>query len=439
MSSHSVSEREKGRLEAASIVERCRTIEAGGLRTFSDASPFVLERAQGTWLEDADGRRYLDLSGLYAVANIGHAHPAVVDAISRQAKELIHCPSAYPSRVRAEFLEAVASIAPKSLDRVFPAMTGAMANEIAIRIAKTRRPHGRIISFSGSYFGRSVGSVGYAGKARYRDALGVPTEAQFLPFPIARQMGEDCAKSILATLEHLARPAGGLGEIAAVILEPVQGNGGVGIPPADFLPGLRAFCDRTGALLIVDEVQAGCGRTGRMWSTEHFGVEPDVMTIGKGMGGGMAVAAVLGRPEVMTWAPDTFTSTFLTNQVNLAAAVAAIGVLRQEKLVERSERLGRLCLDVIRQRLSGLPGVAEVRGLGLWIAVEFSGTQKRSAAAAAEDTLKDLRANGVIAGGGGYAGEVVKIAPPLNISETDLEAGMDKLIRAVSSASRALV
>ncbi|HYF12598.1 MAG TPA: aminotransferase class III-fold pyridoxal phosphate-dependent enzyme, partial [Actinomycetota bacterium] len=142
---------------SAAIVERLRRLEGGGLRTFVDDDPLVWRRAEGTWVEDADGIRYLDLYGGYAVAAIGYGHPAVVDAIQRQASQLIHCPSAHPSEVRATFLEAMASIAPDGLDRILPAVTGAMANELAVAVARIRRPTGSVISFSGSYFGRSAG------------------------------------------------------------------------------------------------------------------------------------------------------------------------------------------------------------------------------------------------------------------------------------------
>ena len=173
--------------EAAEITERCRRLEGGGLRTFVEDPPFVWERAEGATIIDAAGRRYTDLYGGYAVAAIGHGHPKVIAAVREQAGILMHCPSAHPSRVRAAFLEALASIAPKGLDRILPAISGAMANEVAIAIARTRKPAGEFITFSGSYFGRSVGTVGFAGKARYRKALGVPQQAHVVPYPYLNQ------------------------------------------------------------------------------------------------------------------------------------------------------------------------------------------------------------------------------------------------------------
>jgi 4-aminobutyrate aminotransferase-like enzyme len=415
----------------AAIAARLRQLEGGGLRTFAEDPPLVWERAEGCRITDADGKTYLDLYGGFAVAAIGYGHPKVVAAIREQAGRLLHCPSAHPSRVRAEFLEALAAIAPAGLDRFLPAMSGAMANEIALALARTRRD-GAVVTFSGSYFGRSAGTVGLAGKARYRQALGLPPAAQFAPFPYPLRMGERASDLSLEALERLASPAGGLGPIAAVMLEPIQGNGGVVIPPPDFLRRLRDFCDRTGALMIVDEIQSGCGRTGRMWAIEHAGVTPDLMTVGKGIGGGVAVAAVMGRADVMAWPPDSYTSTFLTNNLNLAAAVAAIGVLRNDRLAERAANLEPAALARLRSALAGVPGVAEVRGCGLWFGIELSERDGGPAAARAAAILRRLREQGIIVGRGGYNDSVIKLSPPLVIGEDELDHGLDRVAAVVA-------
>lgn len=409
---------------AAEILERCRRLEGGGLRTFVDPEPLVWERAEGCHVWDADGRRYLDLYGGFAVAATGYGHPRVVEAIQAQAGRLMHCPSAHPSRVRAEFLEALAAIAPQGLDRFLPCITGAMANEIAVAMARTVRG-GDIVTFSGGYFGRSVGSVGLAGKARYRDALGVPAQAHFVPFPYPLRLGPRATDVTMAALESLTGRAGGGGRIAAVILEPIQGNGGVVIPPADFLPRLRAFCDRIGAWLIVDEIQSGCGRTGRMWSIEASGIVPDLMTVGKGIGGGVAVAAVMGRAEIMTWNPDSYTSTFLTNNLNLAAATAAMTVLRQERLADRAAALAPAALARFRERLGNMAGIAELRASGLWFGIELAD------AAWTRRAVRRCRDSGIIVGLSGYDDNVVKLSPPLVIDEALLHEGIDVVARSI--------
>lgn len=421
---------------SAEIVARLRRLEGGGLRTFAEDPPFVWDRAEGCRIYDAEGRPHLDLYGGFAVAAIGYGHPAVVAAIRGQAGTLMHCPSAHPSRVRAEFLEALESIAPPGLGRFLPAISGAMANEMAICLARTLRPGGAVVSFAGSYFGRSVGTVGHAGKARYREALGLPAAGPFVPFPYPLRMGDGASDIAMAALESLASPAGGAGRIAAVILEPVQGNGGVVVPPPDFLPRLRDFCDRTGALMILDEIQSGCGRTGRMWAVEHAGVTPDLMTVGKGIGGGVAVAAVMGRAEIMTWKPDSYTSTFLTNNLNLAAAVAAIGVLRDGRLADRAQRLAAPALRRLRDGLAGVPGIAEIRGLGLWFGIELAEKDGAPAAARAARVARALRDDGIIVGRGGYDDNVIKLSPPLVIEERDLMQGLDRVAAAIAAEMR---
>jgi 4-aminobutyrate aminotransferase-like enzyme len=414
---------------SAEIVERLRRYEGGGLRSFVEDRPLVWARAEGSHVEDADGRRYLDLYGGFAVAAIGYGHPKVVEAVQRQACELMHCPSAHPSRVRAEFYEALASIAPAGLDRFLPAVTGAMANEMAILLARARKPEGAIVSFSGSYFGRSVGTVGFAGKSRYRDQLHIPPGGPFVPYPYPLRMGAKATDVAMEALERLVYEAAP--KIAAIILEPIQGNGGVVIPPADFLPRLRQFCDRCQSLLIVDEIQSGCGRTGRNWAIEHSGIAPDLMTVGKGIGGGLAAAAVFGTSASMTWRPDSYTSTFLTNNLNLAAAAAAIGVLRDEQLAGRAAALGPSGIARLRRGLAGIEGVQEVRGVGLWYGIELSHSHWAARA------VRIARERGFLVGRGGYEENVIKLSPALNISEADLESGIDAVIGAIAKAREA--
>ena len=417
------------------IVPRTAALEGAGMRTFIDDVPLVVERASGATIEDARGTRHLDLYAAFAVAAVGHQHPRVVEAVQRQAAELMHCSSAYPSRVRAEFYEAVASIALPGHTKVLPAITGSMANEMAIAIARVRRPGAAVIAFEGGYFGRSVGTVGLAGKARYREALGLPPAAQFVPFPDAND-GPDATMRTMEAIDRLTGRAGGAGSPAAIVVEPIQGNGGVVVPPDGFLQALRSACDATGAFLIVDEIQAGCGRTGRMWATEHTGVTPDVMTVGKGIGGGLAVAAILGTAEAMSvLEPDAYSSTFLTNNLNLAAAVAAISVLRDDDLPARARRLAADVADARVRAIASIDGVGPVRSKGLWYGLPIVDADGRPDAQRARAIVDAARRRGVILGRGGYDDEVVKISPPLVIDETDLGSGLE-IVHEVVEASR---
>jgi 4-aminobutyrate aminotransferase-like enzyme len=282
-----------------------------------------------------------------------------------------------------------------------------------------------VITFSGTYPGRTVGAVRYAGKHAYREQLGVAADAHFIPYPdpYRSPWDGDPASGALRLLEHaLTDPASGVEPPACVLLEPIQGNGGVVVPPAGFLRGLRELCDRTGTLLVCDEIQCGFGRSGRMWASEHEGVVPDLMTVGKGIGGGLALAAVLGRGDLLTtWEPDAVTSTFLANALNAAAACAAIDVLRDEGLVERSERLGARAFERLRTELADRPGVGDVRGRGLFIGVELAEAE------AARQAQQTLRERGVLVGRGGRHGNVLILAPPLVIEEDVLDGGLDTI------------
>ena len=416
------------------IADRIRALEGSGMRTFVEDPPIVWARASGATVVDADGTAYLDLASSFAVAAVGHQHPAVVEAVRRQAGELMHCSSSHPSRVRAEFYEAVASIAPPGLSRVLPAITGAMANEAALAIARVRRPHGPVLAFQGGYFGRSAGTVGFAGKARYRDALGIEAQARLVPYADPIRLGDTASDVVMEALERAI--AAGSSPPAAVLLEPVQGNGGVVVPAPGFLGRIRELCDRIGALMIVDEIQSGCGRTGRMWAIEHASVTPDLVTIGKGIGGGVAVAALLGGDDVMsTLAPDAYSSTFLTNNLNLAAAVAAIGVLRDDDLPERAARLAREVADGPVLALRELPGVGAVTHLGLWSGIRFVDDDGHPDAGRARRVAAAARADGVLVGRGGYDQEVVKIAPPLVIDEDDLAGAIGVVSAAIGTTA----
>ena len=399
------------------------------MRTFWGPDPVVWARTEGCHVWDADGRTYLDLYAGFAVANVGYCHPRVTEAIRRQAGLMTHCPSAAPSEVRAELYSRLAAIAPASLDRVLLAITGAMANEMAVQLARAVTGRRTVITFSGTYPGRSVGALRWAGKRAYREQFGVAAEAHFVPYPDPyRSPWDKPGATVLALLEQaLTDPASGVEPPACVLIEPIQGNGGVVVPPAGFLRGLRELCDHTDTLLVFDEIQCGFGRSGRMWASEHDGVVPDLMTVGKGIGGGLALAALLGRSELMTtWEPDAVTSTFLANALNSAAGCAAIDVLREERLVERSAQLGKYALARLQSELGASPAVGDVRGRGLFIGLELSDAELATRA------QRELRERNVLVGRGGRHGNVLILAPPLVIEEDALGGGLDTLVEVLS-------
>lgn len=430
---------------ARALIERMRAVEGAGPRTGGADDPLVVESADGSILTDPDGNRFVDLAGSFAAATIGHTHPAVVAAVREQVGHVSHVSSAAVSEPRVAFEEALVSIAPAGLDRVLLGMSGADANDTAIRLARTATGRREIIAFSGGYFGRRAGVLGIGGKSRFRTSVGEAPDAHFLPYPypyrwpLGRGSAAEVGEQALALVRHAFEdPASGVGPVAAVVVEPVQGNGGVVIPPDGFLAGLRELCDRHGAMLVFDEIQCGFGRTGRDWAGEHWGVAPDLMTVGKGVGGGLAVSAVVGRSTAMShWAPGTHTSTFLGDAVNLAAGAAAIGVLRDERLAERSAALGAHALTRLHDALDGADGIGEVRGLGLFIAIELvSDPDGRSPD---PDRVARIRraafARGIVVGAGGHHENVIKLCPPLTIEDDLLDTALDLTIDTIRSTT----
>jgi len=422
-----------------SVRARIRAVEGTGMRTFWEPEPLVWARTEGCHVWDAEGRAHLDLYAGFAVANVGYCHPRVTEAIRQQAGVMTHCPSAAPSELRAELHERLLAIAPPSLDRVLLAVTGAMANETAIQLARSATGRRNVITFAGTYPGRTVGAVRFAGKHAYREQFGVAVDAHFVPYPDPYRSpwadDGDPGDLVLRLLqEALTDPASGVEPPACVLVEPIQGNGGVVIPPDGFLAGLRDLCDRTGTLLVFDEIQCGFGRSGRMWASEHEGIVPDLMTVGKGIGGGLPLAAVLGRSELMTrWKPDAVTSTFLANALTAAAGCEAIDVLREEGLVERSARLGSSALARLNGGLADNQSVGDVRGRGLFLGLEVvrDRTSREPDPERASRVQVALRRTGVLVGRGGRHGNVLVLAPPFVIEEDVLDSGLDAVVQAL--------
>ncbi|MBI2469568.1 MAG: aspartate aminotransferase family protein [Candidatus Rokubacteria bacterium] len=422
------------------LVERLRRVEGSGMRTAAAEYPLVAwESARGALVYDPDGNRYLDLYAGFAAATLGHAHPRVTAAIQAQAERLTHVSSAYPTPTRAALMETLLSLAPTGLTRGLFAITGGQGNDLALRLARRATGRDEFIAFRGGYFGRDAGVLGLNGKAAFRRGLRVAPGAHFFPYPYPyrcpfgnrHEDPAECGREALAYLEHALRdPASGIGEVAAIVVEPVQGNAGVVVPPPSFLPGLRRLCDELGILLILDEIQSGFGRTGCLWACEHWGVAPDLMTVGKGLGGGLAVSAVLGREGPMgALEPGQHTSTFLTNALTHAAALAGLEVMVEEKLWQRSRELGAFLLSGLAARLAGHPHVGEVRGLGLFVAVEMVTDRdtRRPAPERAREVLSRARDAGLILGLSGQFSHVVKLAPPLIIGRKQLEIALELL------------
>jgi 4-aminobutyrate aminotransferase len=369
---------------------------------------FVPERGSGSMIQDVDGNVFLDLNAGIAVCSTGHAHPDVVRAITEQAEKLLHySASDFFLPIYAETCARLDAIAPMSgPTRPFLTNSGTEAVEAAIKLARNHTGRQYLIAFLGSFHGRSYGSVSLtASKARYHEGFG-----PLLPGVLHAPYG-DLAHIQDVIFHRLVPPS----EVAAVVVEPVLGEGGYVFPPASFLTDLRALCDRHGILLVADEVQSGMGRTGKMWAVEHSGIEPDILLTGKGIASGMPLGAMIPRADITTWKTGAHGSTYGGNPVSCAAALASIDLIEKE-LLANTEQIGGLLLDGLRQLAARQPLLRDVRGLGLMIGVEFDDPETADAV-----EIACFQRGALVLRAGDAA---IRLAPPLVINEAQARTGL---------------
>jgi 4-aminobutyrate aminotransferase len=372
-------------LKAREVLERDERTTSPSLPR---AYPFVPARGAGSVVEDVDGNVFLDVNAGIAVTSTGHCHPTVVEAIQRQAAELIHySASDFYLPIYSELTDRLAEIAPMSNARTFLTNSGTEAVEAGIKLARWSTGRQYVIAFYGSFHGRSYGSVSLtASKAAYRAGFG-----PLLPGVLHAYYGDGRDMPVppgadeegFPTLEHiegfLMKKIVAPEEVAAIVVEPVMGEGGYIVPPDGWLKALRELCDRHGILLICDEVQSGMGRTGKMWAVEHFGVEPDILLSGKGIASGMPLGAMIAKDSVMTWTKGTHGSTYGGNPVSCAAAIATLDVIEQEQLLENAAKVGDLVMNGLRDIQTRHDAIREVRGLGLMIGIELPDHETQAA------------------------------------------------------------
>jgi 4-aminobutyrate aminotransferase/(S)-3-amino-2-methylpropionate transaminase len=405
--------------------------------------PVFWAEARGANVRDVDGNVYVDLTAAFAVASAGHGHPRIVEAIRAQAGRLVHgMGDVHPPEAKVHLLRALAEVAPAGLTRSILASSGAEAVEAALKTAMIATGKPRVLAFHGSYHGLTYGALSVSSREDFRApfAAQLGPNAVFAPYPYAYRspFGDDPEAVCAATLRYveylLDTPATASEGIGAILVEPVQGRGGDVVPPDGFLPGLRRICDERGLLLIADEVYTGFGRTGRWFACEHWGVVPDLLVVGKALTGGLPFAACIGTDAVMEAWPRSrgeaiHTSTFLGNPLGCAAALASIAVLRDEKLVERSARVGAELLRRLAEMTASHPRVGEVRGLGMMIGMEMvheRETREPAPELAGRVVVEALR-RGVLILGGGIHGNVLSFSPPFVITEEQIDTALQAL------------
>jgi 4-aminobutyrate aminotransferase len=331
--------------------------------------PLVVGRGSGAVIEDVDGNRFLDFNAGIAVNAAGHAHPAVNAAIHAQVDACLHyCSSDFYHPAYAELCERLDAVSPMPGARTFLANSGTEAVEGALKLVRHHTGRPNVIAFYGAFHGRSLGSLSLtSSKAKYRSGFGIVTPGSYhAPFAGAAEVdGADYIEDVL--FRHMTEPS----DVAAIFVEPIQGEGGYLVPPAGWLQQLRDLCDRHGILLVFDEIQSGIGRTGRMWACEHDGVVPDIITAGKGLASGLPLAAIIARRDIMQWGPGKHGSTFGGNPVACAAAVATLDLV-QHGLAANATVIGDRLLDGLRALSSTQPMIEHVRGRGLMIGFDVT-------------------------------------------------------------------
>jgi len=422
-------------------IERCKALIARDREIISPATrisyfPLAVSRAEGSKVWDLDGNEYLDFLSGAAVTNIGHRHPRVVQAIREQLERFIHNTLAYTYyEVPALLAEKLAEITPGRFPkRVAYGLSGSDANDGAIKLVRSATRRLRILSFLGSYHGTTLGALTLSGiSLNMRRSLSplVP-EIYHVPYPDCYHcyLGlqyPDCGLACVEYIRELFRILIPPEETAAFILEPIQGDAGVVIPPSEFWRELRALCDDHGILLVDEEVQTGFGRTGRWFAIEHWGIEPDVILTAKAIASGMPLSAIISRSELMeTWSVPAHLFTAEANPLCCAAALATIEVLEEERLPERAERVGRTALKRLGEMMEDHDLIGDVRGRGLLIGVDLVRDRKTREPAREEALKVSWRAyeKGLILISFGRFGNVLRIAPPLTVSEKELEEGL---------------
>ena len=412
--------------------------------SYTRGYPLVVASGEGAMVEDVDGNRYLDFNAGIAVVAAGHCHPRVVKAIQEQAARLIHMSGTdfYYEELTA-LAEKLDEIAPGNVARrVSFGNSGAEAMEGAIKLARYSTGRDKLIAFYGSFHGRTLGALSLtARKAVQRAGFGpLLPGVVHAPYPNCYRCpygkepagcAVECVKFIEETLLKTVAPPE---ETAAIVVEPVQGEGGYVVPPRKFFDELKRVAEKHGILLVADEVQSGMGRTGKMWAADHFDWVPDILAVAKGIASGMPLGATVARADLMTWPEGAHASTFGGNPVSCAAALATIALL-QEELVQNAAQMGAYMMERLRTWPARLPNVGDVRGLGLMIGVELVRDQKtKEKAPGLRDAVVDRAfEHGLLVLGAGE--NTIRLCPPLVITRDQCDFALDTLEECLKEAA----
>ena len=428
--------------KAQALIERDRAVISP---SYPRGYSFVMDHGKGTEVWDVDGNRFLDFMGGIAVVSTGHSNPRVVKAIQEQAEKFIHISSDFYHENWIKLGEKLDEIAPFAEQaQSFMANSGTEAVETAIKLARYHTERMNFIGFTGAFHGRTMGAVTFtASKTTYHGGFyPLMPGVVHAPFPdpyrpvLDRRPGEDYGETVVRYIEeqilgHILPPD----EVAGVLVETIQGEGGYVVPPDGFYPALRKLCNKYGILMIVDEVQSGMGRTGKWWAIEHYGVEPDMFTTAKGIASGMPLGACVARKSVRDWGKGTHGNTYGGNPIACAAALATIELIENEYL-ENAAEMGQYALDALEEILHRHPSIGHIRGKGLMIGVEFVKDQetKEPAKELSERVVELAFQHGLLMLN--CAKSVIRVAPPLSISKSEIDEGMQIFAECIMQAEQ---
>lgn len=422
-------------LSSEELIVRDQESVAATIYRYTD---IAFQRGEGVHLYDFEGRKYLDFVSGIATMNVGHCHPDVVEAISDQAQILIHGASHVGfMKPYVDMLEALKRVAPGELKKGKGILvnSGSEAVETGIKLARYVTNRSMILAFTDSFHGRSMGALALtASNTLFRQRLpGLLAGVHHTPYPycfrcpLKHSSAEDCGLACLNLVEKALETVVPPEDLAGIIVEPIAGEGGYIVPPEGFLSGLREICDRVGALLIVDEVQSGLGRTGKMFAVEHWDVEPDIMCLAKALGGGLPLGAVLAKTELLDqWPPAAQGTTFGGNPVACRAGLATLNIIQEQELMVNAVKIGDFIQDRFREARSDLPIIGDVRGKGLMVGVELINADGSPAALIIKEVIKEMGSKGIVLTKCGAS--ALRFAPPLIISREQAGEGVDIIL-----------
>jgi 4-aminobutyrate aminotransferase len=414
-------------------------------KSYPRVYPFVMDHGRGTEVWDVDGNRFLDFAAGIAVTGTGHCHPAVVKAIKDQAEKFLHISADFYHPIWVELAKRLDSIAPFEEDATsFMTNSGTESVEAAIKLARFHTGRTQFLGFLGAFHGRTLGSLAFtASKPVYRHGFyPLMSGVVHAPYPdpyrpiLKSKDGEPYGETVVRYIEEeLLGKVIAPEDLAAVLVEPIQGEGGYIVPAEGFFPALRKLCDKYGTLLIADEIQSGMGRTGKWWAIEHFGVVPDIITTAKGIASGVPLGAIIAKKSVMTWPRGAHGNTYGGNPLASAAALATIDLIEKQYL-KNAQEMGYYMMGALEEIKSSHEAIGDVRGIGLMLGVDFvNDHQSRTPDTATRDKVERLSfEHGLLSMGCGKS--TIRFAPPLSISKSEIDEGLKIFDYVVSLAEK---